>query len=70
VRLNRRFAPEVYLGIMPLSVDPSGRLRLGGAGEPCDWLVKMVRPPAKRMFEAQIRQGEVDDAQLRATVTC
>jgi uncharacterized protein len=68
VRLNRRFAPAVYLGIVPLNVEPSGRLRLGGAGEPCDWLVKMVRLPAERTLEAQIERDTVDGAQLRRAI--
>jgi aminoglycoside phosphotransferase family enzyme len=68
VRLNRRFAPDVYLGIVALTIDPSGHLRLGGAGEICDWLVKMVRLPAERTLEAQIERGEVDEAQLRQAI--
>jgi uncharacterized protein len=68
VRLNRRFAPAVYLGVVPLTLDSSDHLRLGGAGETCDWLVKMVRLPAERTLEAQIERGEVDEAQLRAAV--
>ena len=36
VRLNRRFAPDVYLGTVPLSVDAHGNLHLGGEGEVVD----------------------------------
>ena len=68
VRLNRRFAPAVYLGIVPMIIDPSGQLRLGGAGEPCDWLVKMLRLPAERTLEAQIGRDEVDGAELRQAI--
>jgi aminoglycoside phosphotransferase family enzyme len=68
VRLNRRFAPDVYLGIVPLNLAPSGQLRLGGAGLTCDWLVKMVRLPAERTLEAQIGRDQVDEAQLRQAV--
>jgi aminoglycoside phosphotransferase family enzyme len=68
VHLNRRFAPEVYLGVVPLTLDPSGHLRLGGAGPTCDWLVKMVRLPAERTLEAEIARDEVDEAQLRQAV--
>src|SRR5688500_19391138 len=60
VRLNRRFAPDVYLGTMPLNLDRSGHLRLGGAGVTCDWLVKMVRLPAERTLEARIALDEAD----------
>src|SRR5262249_16054499 len=39
VRLNRRLAPHVYLGVEPVT-DHDGRLRLGGSGQPIDWAVK------------------------------
>ena len=68
VRLNSRFAPAVYLGVVPLNVDPAGDLRLGGAGATCDWLVKMVRLPADRTLEAQIARDEVDEAELRQSI--
>jgi aminoglycoside phosphotransferase family enzyme len=68
VHLNRRFAPGVYLGIVPLKVDAAGRLLLGGAGATCDWLVKMVRLPAERTLEAQIARGKVDEPRLRQAV--
>ena len=42
VRLNRRLAPDIYLEAMPVTgtVDAP---RLGGAGEPIEWAVKMRR---------------------------
>jgi aminoglycoside phosphotransferase family enzyme len=36
VRLNRRFAPDVYLGTVPLTLDAYGNLHLGGEGEVID----------------------------------
>ncbi|UCH74812.1 MAG: hypothetical protein JSU82_02870 [Rhodospirillales bacterium] len=66
VRLNRRLAPQVYIGAIPLAVDAAGALRLGGAGAAVDWLVKMHRLPADRMLEAAIRQGTVKPAELEA----
>src|SRR5688572_24985799 len=45
VRLNRRLAPSVYLGVEPV-VQTSDGLRIGGTGEPIDWVVKMQRLPA------------------------
>lgn len=43
VRLNRRLAPHVYLGVVPLTQDHGGALALGGGGEVVDWLVEMRR---------------------------
>jgi aminoglycoside phosphotransferase family enzyme len=54
VRLNRRLAPDVYLGVVALTRDTAGRLRLEGAGEPVEWLVKMQRLPDERMLDRAI----------------
>src|SRR4029079_6517731 len=43
--LNRRLAPSVYLGVVPVTRRPDGHLRLGGEGAPVDWAVHMRRLP-------------------------
>jgi aminoglycoside phosphotransferase family enzyme len=50
VRLNRRLAPSVYLGVVPLTT-VRGRLSLGGRGRAVDFLVKMRRLPAAAMLD-------------------
>lgn len=65
VRLNRRLAPEVYLGVVPLTEDAGGGLHLGGFGEPVDWLVKMHRLPAERMLDRTIVEGRLTPPQVR-----
>src|SRR5262245_4478123 len=40
VRLNRRLAPAVYLGVVPVT-NSAGGVRIEGDGEAIDWLVKM-----------------------------
>jgi uncharacterized protein len=42
VRLNRRLAPDVYLGVVPVVRDGGG-LRVEGQGEAVEWAVKMRR---------------------------
>jgi aminoglycoside phosphotransferase family enzyme/predicted kinase len=42
VRLNRRLAPEVYLGVVGITGE-GGRYLLGGEGEPMEYAVKMRR---------------------------
>src|SRR5579885_2045175 len=44
VRLNRRLAPTVYLGVVPVTRTPTG-LTMGGGGEVIEWAVKMERLP-------------------------
>jgi aminoglycoside phosphotransferase family enzyme len=65
VRLNRRLAPDVYLGAVALARDARGILRLGADGEPVEWLVKMRRLPAEHMLDRRLRAGRVDDAEIR-----
>ncbi len=45
VRLNRRLAPEIYHGVVPITRDAAGSHRLGGPGPAVDWAVHMVRLP-------------------------
>lgn len=65
VRLNRRLAPEVYLGTVPLTKEADGTLAVDGTGEPVDWLVKMRQLPAERMLDRAIRAGNVKTRELR-----
>jgi aminoglycoside phosphotransferase family enzyme len=70
VRLNRRLAADIYLGVVAITRDADGTLALGGSGETVDWLVKMRRLPADRMLDAAIRSGSVtaDDIETVATL--
>ena len=54
VRLNRRLAPDVYLGKVALTLDDAGDLHIGGPGRTVDWLVKMRRLAASRTLEHAI----------------
>jgi aminoglycoside phosphotransferase family enzyme len=64
VRLNRRLAPTVYRGAVPLVVDRCGQLVLGGRGRIVDWLVEMERLPAGPMLDRRIAAGGVERADL------
>jgi aminoglycoside phosphotransferase family enzyme/gluconate kinase len=50
VRLNRRFAPGTYLGVVELHED-QGRLRFGGPGRLLEFAVQMRRLPEARMLD-------------------
>lgn len=51
VRLNRRLAPDVYLGAVPLTLTKEGQLRIDAEGMAVDWLVWMKRLPAASMLD-------------------
>jgi len=68
LRLNRRFARDVYLEIVPLTVIPAGALRLGGDGDAVEWLIKMRRLPVQLMLDHAIRHGNVARQDVRRFV--
>ncbi len=59
VRLNRRLAPEVYRGVVPVVRDGNG-LRLGGSGEAIEWAVQMERLPEAAQLDEFVRRNAVD----------
>ena len=66
VRLNRRLARHAYLGTRPLTLEPDGRLALGGSGVVVDWLVEMRRLDRKRMLDVALAAGEATEDDLHA----
>ncbi|WJW76569.1 hypothetical protein QVG61_05625 [Thiohalobacter sp. IOR34] len=65
LRLNRRLASRVYLGLVALTLEADGRLALDGDGRTIDWLVKMVRLPRERMLDQLIERGALKEAEIR-----
>jgi aminoglycoside phosphotransferase family enzyme/predicted kinase len=61
VRLNRRLAPHVYLGVVPIVFVGDG-LRVEGSGDVVEWAVKMVRLPAEATLEQRLLRGQLDTA--------
>ncbi|MBA3549645.1 MAG: hypothetical protein H0T76_24470, partial [Nannocystis sp.] len=71
VQLNRRLAPEVYLGVVEIRRDAGGVLRVGGAGEAgeageaVEYAVHMRRLPDEATLGSRLARGEVDRATMR-----
>lgn len=58
VRLNRRLAPTVYLGVVPVVSSPDG-VRLDYPGEVIEWAVKMERLPDGASLLYRIQRDDV-----------
>lgn len=63
LRLNRRLAADVYLGVVPLTTR-GDQLSIGGDGEPVDWLVQMKRLDERFMLDHVIESGRLGPTQL------
>jgi len=64
LRLNRRLAPSVYLGVLPISLDESG-WRLGGWTEPAEYVLVMRRLPERRMLPFLLATHQVTPELMR-----
>jgi aminoglycoside phosphotransferase family enzyme/predicted kinase len=58
VRLNRRLAPTVYRGVVPIAKTVIG-IRFEGEGDAIEWAVKMERLPEGASLLARLSRGEV-----------
>src|SRR6266516_1120585 len=80
VRVNRRFAPHVYLGVTPVLAFSDGRFRFGSTFAPdeapmpgtileegvvVDYAVVMVRLPDEAMLESRVRAGTASGPLLK-----
>ena len=63
VRLNRRTAPGLYLGVVPIAGNPP---MIGGRGKPVDYAVHMRRFPADMLFTRLARDGLLTAAHVDA----
>lgn len=67
IRLNRRLAPNVYLGVVPVtrSVD---RLRMEGVGEVVEWAVKMERLDETMTLRHQVKECGLSGQELEQAI--
>jgi aminoglycoside phosphotransferase family enzyme/predicted kinase len=65
LRLNRRTAPELYLGVVPIAAGSAG-LRVGGTGEAIEYALKMRRFPQAALADSLARSGELHSGRIDA----
>ncbi|MCH8237271.1 MAG: AAA family ATPase, partial [Proteobacteria bacterium] len=64
VRINRRTAPSIYLGVVAITREADGTLALDGDGEAVDWVVEMKRFDEDTLFDRLARKGGLDRAMM------
>ncbi|HEY0837830.1 MAG TPA: hypothetical protein VGE72_28195, partial [Azospirillum sp.] len=65
VRLNRRTAPTLYRGVLPVMRRADGALALGGEGEAVDWVVEMRRFDGAMLFDRLAGRGALTPGLMR-----
>lgn len=63
LRLNRRFSPDLYLDVVPVTGTPEAP-RVGGDGAPFEFAVKMRQFPDEALFSRRLRANSVTAAHV------
>ena len=58
--VNAPYAPKIYLRVLPITQEASGRLAIAGDGPPVEWAVEMRRFDEARTLDHMT--GEIDEA--------
>ena len=65
LRLNRRLAPRLYRDVVPICGTPATP-RLGGAGEPFEYAVRMVQFPQQALLDRVLAAGGLTSERIDA----
>ena len=69
--INRKFAPQLYRRVVPITRERNGELALDGTGKPVEWALEMERFDEERTLDRLAQRGELDErllAKLAVTV--
>lgn len=61
IDVNRRFAPQLYRGVVAITREHDGRLAIGGRGTPVEWAVDMARFDENQTLDRVAERGEFSD---------
>ena len=60
LEVNRRFSPQLYRRVVPITRDSTGTLSLGGEGEPVEFAVEMTRFDEQQTLDHIAERGGLD----------
>lgn len=69
LEVNKPFAPQIYLRVIPIVRDAAGRLALDGEGEPVEWAVEMLRFDENQTLDRVAEADGIGDALADALAT-
>ena len=60
LEINRRTAPKIYLGVVPITREADGTFAIGGGGEPVEWALHMRRFDQDALLAAMAGRNLLD----------
>lgn len=68
LRLDARYAPDLYLGVVPITCSEDGP-RINGAGDPVEYAIKMHRFPEDALLSHRMKHGTLTTNEVRQLAT-
>ncbi|MBI2666654.1 hypothetical protein HYX13_03520 [Candidatus Woesearchaeota archaeon] len=65
VKHNSLISPELYLGVVSITQDGEGNVKIGGSGTAVEYAVKMKQMPPEATMDNLLKTGKVDLPQIR-----
>jgi uncharacterized protein len=62
LEINRRFAPQLYRRLVPITRESNGALALDGGGEVVEWAVEMMRFDEDKTLDRLAERGELEES--------
>jgi uncharacterized protein len=66
IKINRRFAPQIYRRVVPITQKLDGSLEIDGGGKPIEFAVEMSRFDERLTFDHLAKAGPIDLALIDA----
>lgn len=67
LEVNRRFAPQIYRAVLPITRRPDGGFDIGGDGDIVEWAVEMVRFDERCTIDRLAQAGPLENGLVVAT---
>ncbi|WP_036028987.1 AAA family ATPase [Bradyrhizobium yuanmingense] len=67
IRVNRPLAPQIYHGVVAITEEPDGSVKVAGAGRPIEYAVEMSRFDESRTLDHLAEAGPLDAKLASAT---
>ncbi len=65
LRINKRTAPQLYLEVVPITLNAGGLFALGGEGEVVEWTLRMRRFGQENLYDCMASEGRLTVAAMR-----
>ncbi len=69
LRVNARTAPQLYLEVVPITLGEDGLFRLGGEGNPVEWVLRMRRFDQAMLYDHMASEGRLALASMPRLAT-